>query len=114
MRYVGPKYIQCLGLIHSKTPSDDGNDLLSVIPSINGVIGNDTGPGPDTIMISIDLPIPANEWSAQWSSGGPNKLHVEGQYARSHYGTGPSGDPETILNLSPPAPGKLLHHSVLY
>lgn len=75
---------------------DDGDQYeaevpdLGIVPSIHGMIGNDTGPGPDSIMVSIDLPIPPNEWSEQWSVGGPDALHIQTRYARSPYGPGPS------------------------
>lgn len=96
------------GQIHNETVHDDGTHtvVLSDIPSINGTIGNDTGPGPDTIMVSIDLPIPPNEWSAQWSPGGPGKLHVEAQYAQGPYGNVSSVDKDLWFWASRYAPGE--------
>lgn len=79
---------------------EEGYPVQSVVPSINGTIGNDTSPGPDSIMVSIDLPILPNEWSAQWSEGGPEMLHIHGRYAGSPYGPGPSANFSTTDDLA--------------
>lgn len=65
------------------------NRLLHHIPAINGTIGSGRKLGLDTIKASIDLSIPSNEWSRQWSAEGPDKFHIEVKYASSPYGHGP-------------------------
>lgn len=94
------------GQIHNETSTGDNMyPVVSVIPSVNGTIGNATGPGPDTIMVSVELSITPNEWSSQWSPGGPNKMRIEAQYAQGPLGSDrPTGFNDTSW-VSPSAPG---------